>query len=193
MKCQKCQKFSATVHQLDVKYGNDGSPAFETTKFCSSCAQKEGLNVPNSENFPQVISILSKTLLQTSKNAKSGNKLKADNSSALVMCDQCGWTLDDFRQTSRLGCPNDYLVFSEYLNEAFESLHGHTKHIDWREDNEIETLNRKLKAAQDIEDYEACAEIRDRIQFLKKEISKELSPKGSTADKKNKYKDTDHV
>ena len=109
------------------------------------------------------------------------------------MCDQCGWTLDDFRQTSRLGCPNGYTVFSEYLNEAFETLHGHTQHVDWREDNEIESLNRKLKAAQDIEDYEACAEIRDHIQVLEKELGKELSSKGSAADKNNKYKDSDHV
>ena len=183
MKCQACDKFAATVHQLDVTYGSDGVPVFANSAFCSRCAQKSGLNVANTESFPQVISVLTKALFPPSgknKGKKSSpmKPNKSETTQGVLSCDKCGWTLDDFRQTSRLGCPNDYLVFKDYLADVFERLHGQTKHVDWRNDNQLEQLNGQLQQAVKREDYEACASLRDEINALQSELNKDLSSGG---------------
>ncbi|MDP6962584.1 MAG: UvrB/UvrC motif-containing protein [Planctomycetota bacterium] len=183
MKCQKCNKFAATVHQLDVNYREDGSPSYANSDYCSRCAQKEGLKVPNTENFPQIISVLSKALFPPSGNKKknSNKPMSIDKNQVaqdVLSCDQCGWTLNDFRQTSRLGCPNDYLVFKDYLSEAFERLHGKSTHVDWRSDNQLEKLENDLQQAIASEDYEACATLRDKINSLQTEFNNDLSSDG---------------
>jgi protein arginine kinase activator len=183
MKCQACNKFSATVHQLDVEYGSDGVPTFVNSRFCSRCAQKSGLNIANTENFPQVISLLTKALFppvdkRKAKESAAMKPSKDETAQGVLCCDKCGWTLDDFRQTSRLGCPNDYVVFKDYLADVFERLHGQTKHVDWRNDNELEQLNDKLQQAVKHEDYEACANLRDQINALHSELNKDLSSDG---------------
>ncbi|MFT7517698.1 MAG: protein arginine kinase activator [Myxococcota bacterium] len=184
MKCESCNKFVATVHQLDVEYAEDGSPAFINSNYCSRCAQKIGLNVANTENFPQVISVLTKALFPPIGSSGKSNKTSAikPNKQApepnVLCCEKCGWTLDDFRQTSRLGCSNDYIVFKDYLADVFERMHGQTKHVDWRSDNAFEQLNEKLQQAVATEDYEKCADLRDQIETLQSELSKDLSSDG---------------
>lgn len=103
---------------------------------------------------------------------------KNEAAQGVLSCDECGWTLDDFRQTSRMGCPNDYLVFKDYLADVFERLHGQSKHVDWRGDNELEQLNEQLQQAVNREDYEACADLRDKINSLQSELNKDLSSDG---------------
>jgi protein arginine kinase activator len=70
------------------------------------------------------------------------------------------------RQTSRLGCPNDYEVFADYVGEMLERLHGHSKHVDWREDSLLDQLSAEMEQAILAEDYEAAARLRDQIQKL---------------------------
>ncbi|MBC8369310.1 MAG: UvrB/UvrC motif-containing protein [Planctomycetes bacterium] len=183
MKCQACNKFAATVHQLDVEYSSDGDAEFINSDYCSRCAKKMGLNVSNTENFPQVISVLTKALFPPNDKSKSKKSSpikpeKHEEAQGILSCEKCGWTLDDFRQTSRLGCPNDYIVFKEYLSDVFERMHGQTKHVDWRTDNQLEQLNEKLQQAVETEDYEACAKLRDQISNLQTELNKDLSSDG---------------
>ncbi|MDP7062581.1 MAG: UvrB/UvrC motif-containing protein [Planctomycetota bacterium] len=164
MICQSCQKLQATLHQLDVVYDDAGHAQVKATDFCHICAKKAGLPVPKAASFPKIISMLSKAFLPQT-GAGPATPIASESQEDLS-CPDCGWTLRDLRQTSRLGCPNDYEVFADYVGEMLERLHGHEQHVDWREDNLLDQLNAELDTAVNQEDYESAARIRDRIQEL---------------------------
>ena len=164
MICQSCQKLQATLHQLDVVYDNAGNAQVSATDFCAVCAKKAGLPVPKAASFPKIISMLSKAFLPPSGVSPATHT--ASEPQEDLTCPDCGWTLRDLRQTSRLGCPNDYEVFGEYVGEMLERLHGHDQHVNWREDNLLDQLGAELEQAISKEDYESAARLRDRIQEL---------------------------
>ena len=164
MICQSCQKLQATMHQLDVVYDDAGNAQVTASDFCVVCAKKAGLPMPKAASFPKIISMLSKAFLPHSQAAPSTPT--APDSLEDLTCPDCGWTLRDLRQTSRLGCPNDYEVFGDYVGEMLERLHGHAEHVDWREDNLLDQLSAELETAIAKEDYESAARLRDRIQEL---------------------------
>lgn len=164
MICQSCQKQQATLHQLDVVYDDAGAAQVNARDFCAMCAKKAGLPVPKAATFPKIISMLSKAFLPQD-GAGSATPTTPDPQEDL-QCPDCGWTLRDLRQTSRLGCPNDYEVFADYVGEMLERLHGHDQHVDWREDSLHDQLSAELDQAILAEDYETAARLRDRIQEL---------------------------
>ena len=41
-----------------------------------------------------------------------------------VVCPNCGYDLNDFKRTSRLGCSNCYSVFERQLAPMIQSIHG---------------------------------------------------------------------
>jgi protein arginine kinase activator len=164
MICQSCQKLQATLHQLDVVYDNAGNAQVSATDFCAVCAKKAGLPVPKAASFPKIISMLSKAFLPPS--GVSPAAPTASTPQEDLTCPDCGWTLRDLRQTSRLGCPNDYEVFGDYVGEMLERLHGHVEHVNWREDNLHDQLSAELEQAILKEDYESAAQLRDRLQEL---------------------------
>ncbi len=167
MICQSCQKLQATLHQLDIVYDDAGNAQVTAVDFCAVCAKKAGLPVPKAASFPKIISMLSKAFLPQSGTGPSTPT--ASEPQQDLTCPDCGWTLQDLRKTSRLGCPNDYEVFADYVGEMLERLHGHAEHIDWREDNLLDQLSAELDNAIQKEDYETAARIRDRIQELESE------------------------
>lgn len=172
MICQHCEKLQATVHQLDVIYDDAGNAQVQTADFCSLCAKRAGLPVPKAASFPKIISMLSKAFLpQTGSppDEAEGTAIEED-----LSCPDCGWTLRDLRQTSRLGCPNDYEVFQDHVADMLERLHGHDQHVDWREDSQVDQLQARMRQAIEAEDYELAAELRDRIQQLESEPESEL-------------------
>ena len=167
MICLSCQKLQATLHQLDIVYGNAGNAQVMATDFCALCAQKAGLPVPKAASFPKIISMLSKAFLpQTGISHAPSTQSEAQED---LTCPDCGWTLRDLQQSSRLGCPNDYEVFGDYVGEMLEGLHGHEEHVDWREDNLLDQLAAELDQAVLKEDYESAARLRDRIFELESE------------------------
>lgn len=164
MICQSCQKLEATLHQLDVIYDDGGNAQVSSKDFCAVCAKRAGLPVPKAAAFPKIISMLSKAFLPQDA-AGSATPSTPDPQEDLA-CPDCGWTLRDLRQTSRLGCPNDYEVFADHVGEMLERLHGHDRHVDWREDSLLDQLGAEMEQAVLEEDYEAAARLRDRIQKL---------------------------
>lgn len=152
------------MHQLDVVYDDAGNAQVSAMDFCSVCAKKAGLPVPKAASFPKIISMLSKAFLPPS--GVSPAAPTAPEPQEDLTCPDCGWTLKDLRQTSRLGCPNDYEVFGDYVGEMLERLHGHEEHVNWREDNLLDQLSAELEQAILKEDYESAAHLRDRIQSL---------------------------
>ncbi len=158
MLCQSCQKHPATVHQIEVDWDESNTPQTRTLHLCPTCAKAAGVPVPgNVPSFPKVMGMLGKVLLSP-QIIKTEGKSKA--------CPACGWTLRDFRQTSRFGCPQDYEVFAEFVNELLERIHGTSEHPTSPEAAELAGLQKTLADAVSREDYEEAARIRDRINTL---------------------------
>ncbi len=91
-------------------------------------------------------------------------------------CDFCGGTLDDFRETGRLGCPHCYETFETHLRTLLRRVHGASRHVGEMYLSpsaaaapalrDLETLRDQLRRAVDTENFELAAELRDQIRAL---------------------------
>ena len=104
-----------------------------------------------------------------------GNRVAEPESA--VECPVCGITFAKFRETGRLGCPNDYEVFRAELKPLLENIHGNLRHVgkvpkrlpvDTRRQTELIKLRQEIQQAVAIEDYERAAQLRDQIDSLEK-------------------------
>ena len=91
-------------------------------------------------------------------------------------CPRCGGSLQDFRESGRLGCPECYRAFETPLRDLLRRLHGSTQHLGERyadhvgapADSRIDTadLREQLRLAVETENFELAAELRDRLRVL---------------------------
>jgi protein arginine kinase activator len=158
MKCQRCHN-AATLHITEIL----GEEKFEELHLCEQCANK---------------------YLQDQQPDKGGGSkgseeaaTEGDEGGALSQqeCPHCGLKFLEFRNSGRLGCPDDYQVFREELMPLLESIHGETRHCgkmprrlphNKQMQSELIQLRNRLKQAIGKEDYEEAARLRDRIRQL---------------------------
>ncbi|MES2176493.1 MAG: UvrB/UvrC motif-containing protein [Gemmatimonadota bacterium] len=91
-------------------------------------------------------------------------------------CSFCGETMKDFRETGRMGCARCYTTFETSMRELLRRVHGGSRHTGrpYRapKDELLERagvlgeLREKLRRAIEQEQFEAAAELRDRIKVL---------------------------
>jgi len=168
MICQSCQKHDATVHQVQVKYDETGTPNIVQRHICQHCAKASGLPVAPAPQLPNVVQMLGKALLgPLSASMADAVKQAVPGEPA---CPDCGWTPRDFRQTSRFGCPNDYDFFSDFVDNVLEKIHGYTEHAKPEAENRLQQFREELEAAILTEDYETAARLRDSIQELERDL-----------------------
>jgi protein arginine kinase activator len=154
-KCERCASPS-TVHITEVL----GEGKFEEHHVCEQCY---------------------KQYLIDAQNKGSGKALTTDTGAleeALFgqqECPNCGIKFVDFRNSHRLGCPQDYQVFRTELMPLLENIHGETRHCGKtprrypqtkKTEAELVQLRQRLKRAIEREDYEEAAKIRDQIKTL---------------------------
>jgi len=160
MHCQSCQKNVASVHQVQVIYNADGQPSVQEMHLCPPCAKAGGVPLADVPSFPKMVSMLGQAMLGENLPTKGrGGK----------SCPDCGWTLRDFKQTSRFGCPKDYEVFTDFVEEILENIHGFTEHCPEQENMEVQNLRTQLREAVAKEDYESAAALRDSIEAVEAE------------------------
>ena len=157
MKCQKCHQ-PATLHITEVL----GDEQFEELHLCETCANKYLYEPPGSG--------------PNSKTAKPEAAVELDEGPFNQHeCPLCGIKFVEFRNTGRLGCPNDYHEFREELTPLLENIHGETRHCGKtprrqpqtkQTQSELIQLRNRLKQAVDKENYEEAARLRDRIRTL---------------------------
>ncbi len=156
MKCQNCHN-PATLHITEIVSDDQ----FEEYHLCETCAHKFS-------HDPQPVS---------PKAALSDQLAEADEGILLSTqeCPLCGINFVEFRNTGRLGCPNDYHEFREELLPLLENIHGETRHCGktprrypqtQQTQSELMQLRNHLKDAVTQENYEEAAKIRDRIKEL---------------------------
>lgn len=165
MLCQSCKKHPATVHTTEIQVVED-QETVQTLHLCAPCAHQSGIPIPNAVSLPKMVSMLGKALL-----GSSSEQAKYSSSAAQEACPACGWTLRDFRQTSRFGCPHDYEVFSAHVEDLLDRIHGTSKHPRDERAATIGRLRNNLEKAVLSEDYELAAAIRDQIRALESDAS----------------------
>jgi protein arginine kinase activator len=155
MKCQKCTK-QATLHITEVL----AEEQFEELHLCEECAHKYLYEPQKKAGKPGGAA------------AEEGDEVSELNHKE---CPACGIKFVEFRNSGRLGCPNDYQEFKDELLPLLESIHGDTKHMGKTPrrqpqlkltQSELTNLRKQLHQAVTREAYEEAAKIRDRIRQL---------------------------
>jgi len=160
--CDACGEERAVIHLTEVV---DGEPVQK--HLCQECyEQQDGVPQLSASNvFSQLVQAVAPELKELS--AKT--------------CPECGTNYLEFRQTMKLGCPHDYEVFADALDQLLERIHGSTEHVgkmpsrrrgagelsEREKKTRIEVLERQMQKAVEEENFERAAELRDRIQGLK--------------------------
>ncbi len=154
-KCQKCTN-PATLHITEVL--SEGQ--FEELHLCEQCANKY-LYQPHQK-------------LAAGKGALEPRE-GDEGLTGQQECPHCGIKFVEFRNTGRLGCPQDYDSFREELLPLLENIHGEVRHCgkvprrlpqNKEHQSELIQLRNRLRQAVTKEDYEVAAELRDKIKRL---------------------------
>lgn len=157
MKCQRCTR-QATRHITEVLENEQ----VEEVHLCDGCCE-EFLKEPLSRS-PQKKKKKSKKVAQEEPEEIAGHQ-----------CPACGLKFIDYRNTTRLGCANDYQVFRDELLPLLDSIHGEKQHSGkipkrFPENRQIQLelsrLRRELTEAITKEQYETAARLRDDIRRI---------------------------
>src|SRR5579862_5325461 len=144
MKCQKCTK-AATLHITEVL----GEEQFEELHLCEECAHKYLYE-------PQQKGAGAKGAAASGEEGEEAGLLNRE-------CPVCGIKFVEFRNTGRLGCPNDYEEFREQLMPLLENIHGDVRHAgktprrrpqNKQMQSELVQLRKQLAQAVNKEAYE---------------------------------------
>jgi protein arginine kinase activator len=164
MKCRNCPKV-ATLHITEVVKG-----VVQEHHLCEDCARP----------------FLEKTSGSSALPAGAGKSADDDadqEAFAQLLCPSCGMSYKEFRTIGRLGCSQCYMSFQDELLPLIENIHGETQHagksprkttaeVDEKQIS-LRKLRGDLRQAVTEELYEKAAELRDQIQALEAELSRE--------------------
>jgi protein arginine kinase activator len=167
MQCQRCGERPAVIH-LTTVVGNTHTEQH----LCEACAAAQGIQTEVSlDKFPvgSLLATLGKGAAGQLPAAAEGGR-----------CSGCGATLQDFRDTGRLGCAACYETFAAPLRTLLRRVHGASRHIgepyappaatDAAADaapasaTELRALREQLQRAVDAENFELAARLRDAIR-----------------------------
>jgi protein arginine kinase activator len=155
MKCQKCPN-AATLHITEIV----SEDHVEELHLCEVCAHKY-LSEPQPKHGQSAGSPV--------------DDLDSPAGSARE-CEMCGIKFVDFRNTHRLGCPHDYVVFHAGLAPLLQRIHRADRHVGKvphhsvlppERQAELVELRRRLQTAIDREAYEEAAQLRDLLRKKK--------------------------
>ena len=175
MICDLCCQTEASIHIEEVINHNKKS-----INLCESCAAKKNvkLSTENSAWFSDTIQNISlPKIIELEENQRCP-----------LVCKNCRLTLEEFRKTGRLGCPECYKEFRNVLREILPAIHFGSRHkgrapatladrhkitssivADDGSNNvvsHISTLQKILEDAVATEDFELAAVLRDQIGVM---------------------------
>ncbi|GAB2695555.1 UvrB/UvrC motif-containing protein [Paenibacillus thermoaerophilus] len=167
MLCQECGKRPATLHFTKIIGG-------EKTEFhiCESCAREKGDMIPGTPNGFSIHNLLSGLL-----NFESAGGAKP---TPPPRCENCGLTYSQFSKLGRFGCSSCYTYFADRLDPLFRRVHGNTVHVGkvpkrtgglLKYKRELESMKRELQLRIEREEFEAAAQLRDRIRELERNLN----------------------
>ncbi len=168
MQCDQCKEREAVVHLTQIV-----EEQVTTQHLCERCAAERGV---------ESSTLVPKTPLGSFL-AAMGKSPDTRGSGTRGACTGCGATLQDFRETGRLGCGECYATFGAELRDLLRRLHGSTTHMGDRyqapgaaaesvqgdeagAEDPSSGLREQLREAIAAEDFELAAELRDRLRSL---------------------------
>ena len=163
MSCDQCREREAVIHLTQIV-----NEQVTTLHLCERCAAEKGVDSPGAVAKTPLGSFL----------AAMGKELPEQSPAprSTDTCATCGGSLQDFRESGRLGCPDCYRSFEVPLRDLLRRLHGSTHHLGERyaERGEATTdgrehtaaLREQLRVAVESENFELAAELRDRLRVM---------------------------
>lgn len=162
--CEGCKK-PATNHITEIAGGKSVEK-----HYCDSCPKLSGEAMGGAKAHTPINELLNNFVL-----AHSGGTTSKE---AAAVCESCGITWAEFKQSGLLGCENDYSVFEKELATIIQRAHeGATHHLGKvptrraggsittsKKRNTLAKLRKDLAAAIEQEDYERAASLRDQIR-----------------------------
>ena len=162
MSCEQCREREAVIHLTQIV-----NEQVTTLHLCERCAAEKGVESPGSQP---------KTPLGTFL-AAMGQEPEPTQVPRADTCSRCGGSLQDFRESGRLGCSDCYRSFEVPLRDLLRRLHGSTHHMGERyaerggttvpaERPRASDLREQLRVAVETENFELAAELRDRLRVM---------------------------
>ena len=166
MQCQRCGERPAVIHLTTIV-----DNTHTEQHLCEACAAQQGIQTEASvAKFPvgDLLGSLSK-----------GAATQLPTAEATTRCTECGATLQDFRETGRLGCAHCYEMFEAPLRTLLRRVHGASRHRgepyvspggagDGRgevaEVPDLVALREQMQRAVESENFELAARLRDEIR-----------------------------
>ena len=183
MLCQKCHKNEATIHVQKIEDGK-----VKSLHLCESCAAQHSVDAADLQGF-NLAEVLFDIAGKVAKEINSGSGSESEEESDPVfdeVCPHCGWSLEKFRKTGYLGCPECYQAFDTQIDGMLKNIHRGDHHIGKIPvsagagqkhsheavllKREIERLRKEQEEKIRREEYEDAAVLRDRIQELENKI-----------------------
>jgi protein arginine kinase activator len=94
-----------------------------------------------------------------------------------LVCEQCGISWSEFRQSGLLGCEHDYAMFEKEMTPLLQRAHEGAAHhvgkvptrrggsgVPMKKSIDLAKLRKELARAVETEDYERAAKLRDQIR-----------------------------
>jgi protein arginine kinase activator len=161
MSCEQCREREAVIHLTQIV-----NEQVTTLHLCERCAAEKGVESPGAQP---------KTPLGTFL-AAMGQEAEQTQAPRSDTCARCGGSLQDFRESGRLGCPECYRSFEVPLRDLLRRLHGSTHHMGERYAergspvpvvrHQASELREQLRLAVETENFELAAELRDRLRVM---------------------------
>jgi protein arginine kinase activator len=168
MQCQRCGERPAVIHLTTIV-----DNTHTEQHLCEACAAQQGIQTEASlAKFPvgDLLGSLGK-----------GSATQLPATDATTRCEACGATLQDFRDTGRLGCAQCYETFETSLRTLLRRVHGASRHMGepyvspgTREPVDehgaslaapgLSALREQLQRAVEAENFELAARLRDEIR-----------------------------
>ncbi len=156
--CDICGKL-ATVHLTQIINNK-----IQKIDLCEECAQKKGVTDPSGFSLAD---LLSKNIDISAGGGESNSPL---------VCEQCGFTPQNFKKSGRLGCACCYESLAPVIMPILQNMQRGPQHqgkvpqrvvdrVSVR--REMDSLQRKLQDAVSEERYEDAATYRDQLEKLK--------------------------
>ncbi|HQX51495.1 MAG TPA: UvrB/UvrC motif-containing protein [Planctomycetaceae bacterium] len=163
-KCRRCTK-PATLHVTEIRAGEA-----VIIHLCDTCAREYLEQSPENDSPSSTPDLASKL-----------EELMAETHSPAV-CPNCGISFNEFRESGRFGCSQDYTEFMTELLPLLENIHEDIEHkgkrprstvVGTQEQGRLIQLRNEQRHAIDEEDYESAARLRDEITTLENAMRQE--------------------
>lgn len=166
MDCDQCHEREAVIHLTQIV-----NEQVTTLHLCERCAAEKGVESASPVTKTPLGSFLAAMGKEVGPAGAGARGLAVADREH---CPRCGGTLQDFRETGRLGCAECYVHFEGPLRELLRRLHGSTHHVGERytapgatpadPGREQAALREQLRLAVETENFELAAELRDRLR-----------------------------